>query len=100
MSINRPDALNEKDAIHAVFIGYYDVYGRDSGAASAFYGEPTLMVLQNEVVMLNTRADVAAFFDKYVEGLKRSGYSHSKLGDYHVKFLKPKTRCLARSQFA
>jgi hypothetical protein len=63
MSINRPDALNEKDAIHKVFEEYYHGYGRDSVAASAFYGEPTLMILQNEFVVLSTRADVAAFFD-------------------------------------
>ena len=63
MSINQPDALNEKDAIHKVFEEYYHGYGRDSVAASAFYGEPTLMILQNEFVVLSTRADVAAFFD-------------------------------------
>jgi len=63
MGINRPDALNETDAIHKFFEEYYDVFGRDSVAASAFYGEPTLMILQNEFVVLSTRADVAAFFD-------------------------------------
>jgi len=91
MSINQPDALNEKDAIHKVFEEYYDVYGQDSVAASAFYGEPTLVILQNEIVVLSTRADVAAFFDKYVASLKLSGYSHSRVGDYRVKSLNSTT---------
>src|SRR5262249_9208971 len=104
MSIDRPvlvqfaqatpppaTSVNEKDAIHKVLSGYYDAFGRDSAAASAFYGEPTLIVLPNEVVMLSTRADVVAFFDKFVANLKPSGYSHSKLGDYHVKLLNSTT---------
>jgi hypothetical protein len=58
MSIDRPGlvqfaqatpstatSVNEKDAIHKVLSGYYDAFGRDSAAASAFYGEPTLIVL-------------------------------------------------------
>jgi hypothetical protein len=84
-------SVNEKDAIHKVLSGYYDAFGRDSAAASAFYGEPTLIVLPNEIVMLNTRADVAAFFDKFVANLRSSGYSHSKFGDYSVKLLNSTT---------
>src|SRR5689334_17555872 len=55
-------SVSEKDAIHGVLSRYYDT--RDSAAASAFFGEPTLIVLPNQVVALNTRADVEAFFDK------------------------------------
>jgi ketosteroid isomerase-like protein len=104
MSIDRPvsvqfaqatpsttTSVNEKDAIHKVLSGYYDAFGRDSAAASAFYGEPTLIVLPNEIVMLNTRADVAAFFDKFVANLRPSGYAHSKFGDYSVKLLNSTT---------
>ena len=105
MSIDRPASVQlaqttpsaatsvneEKDAIHKVLSGYYDAFGRDTAAASAFYGEPTLIVLPDQVVMLSTRADVEAFFDKFVAGLKSSGYSHSKLGDHHVKLLNSTT---------
>jgi hypothetical protein len=101
MSIDRPASVQlaqttpsaatsvneEKDAIHKVLSGYYDAFGRDSAAASAFYGD----FLPNQVVMLSTRADVEAFFDKFVAGLKSSGYSHSKLGDHHVKLLNSTT---------
>jgi len=104
MSIDRPASVqfaqatpstgtsaNEKDAIHEVLSGYYDAFGRDSAAASAFYGEPTLIVLPNQVVMLGTRADIATFFDKFVATLKASGYSHSKFGAYRIKLLNSAT---------
>ncbi|OAF05689.1 hypothetical protein AYJ54_01960 [Bradyrhizobium centrolobii] len=84
-------SVNEKEAIHKVLSGYYDAFGRDSAAASAFYGEPTLIILPNDVVLLSTRADVEAFFDKFVASLKPSGYSHSKLGDHRVKLLNSTT---------
>jgi ketosteroid isomerase-like protein len=84
-------SVSEKDAIHNVLSGYYDAFGRDSAAASAFFGEPTLIVLPNQVVMLSTRAEVEAFFDKLVTSLKASGYSHSKLGDHRVKLLNSTT---------
>jgi len=79
-------SVNEQEAIHKVLGGYYDAFGRDSAAASAsFYGEPTLIIRPNDVVLLTSRADIEAFFDKFVAGLKSSGYSHSKLGDHRVK---------------
>ena len=85
-------SVNEQEAIHKVLGGYYDAFGRDSAAASAsFYGEPTLIIRPNDVVLLTTRADVEAFFDKFVAGLKSSGYSHSKLGDHRVKLLNSTT---------
>ena len=84
-------SVSEKDAIHAVLAGYYDAFGRDSAAASAFYGEPSLVVFPNQVVGLSTRADVEVFFDKLVASLKPSGYSHSKLGDHRIKLLNSTT---------
>jgi hypothetical protein len=82
-------SVSEKDTIHGVLSGYYDT--RDSAAASAFFGEPTLIVLPNQVIALGTRADVEAFFDKLVASRKPSGYSHSKLGDHRVKLLNSTT---------
>jgi hypothetical protein len=84
-------SANEKEAIHKVLSGYYDAFGRDSAAASAFFGEPTLIIYSNDVVLLRTRADVEAALDKFVASLKPSGYSHSKLGDYRVKLLNSTT---------
>jgi hypothetical protein len=84
-----PTSVSEKDTIHSVISGYYDT--RDSAAASAFFGEPALIVLPNQVVALSTRADVASFFDKLVASRKGSGYSHSKLGDHSVKLLNSTT---------
>jgi len=83
-------STSEKDVIHGVRSSYYDTRG-DSAAASAFFGEPTLIVLPNQVVALSTRADVEAFFDKLVASRKGSGYSHSKLGDHRVKLLNSTT---------
>ena len=82
-------SVSEKDTIHGVLSSYYDT--RDSAAASAFFGEPTLMVLPKQVIALSTRADVEAFFDKLVASRKLSGYSHSKLGDHRVKLLNSTT---------
>ena len=103
-SINRPvsvqlaqatpstaTSINEKDAIHKVLSDYYDAFGRDSAAASAFFGEPTLIVGPNQVVMLSTRADIEARFDGAVASLRRYGYSHSKFSDYRVKLLNSTT---------
>ena len=80
-------SATEKDAIHAVVSGYYDAFGRDSAAASGFYGEPTLIVAPNKVIVLSTRADIEAFLDRVAANLKRNGYSHSTLIDRRVKLL-------------
>lgn len=82
-------SLSERDTIHRVLSSYYDT--RDSAAASAFFGEPALIVLPNQVVTLSTRPDVEAFFDRLAASRKGSGYSHSKLGDYRVKLLNSTT---------
>jgi ketosteroid isomerase-like protein len=84
-------SASERDAIHDVVSGYYDAFGRDSAAASAFYGEPTLIVIPSQVIMLRTRADVEASIDELVATLKAGGYSHSKLGEHRVKLLNPTT---------
>lgn len=84
-------SVAERDAIHDVVSGYYDAFGRDSAAASVFYGEPTLIVIPTQVIMLRTRADVEASIDELVATLRASGYSHSKLGEHRVKLLNPTT---------
>jgi hypothetical protein len=55
---------DEKEAIHQVVGAYFDAFARDPAVAAAFYGEPTLIVLPNEVRALATRSDVEAFLAK------------------------------------
>jgi hypothetical protein len=71
---------DEKYAIHQVVRGYYDAFARDPAAAAAFYGEPTLIVLPNEVLALATHSDIEAFLAKLLGSLKLLGYSSTKLG--------------------
>jgi ketosteroid isomerase-like protein len=82
---------SEKDAIEKVVSGYYDAFGRDSAAAAAFFGEPTLIVSPDQVLVLRSRAEIEATFDKFVASLKPGGFSHSKLGDHRVKLLNAAT---------
>ena len=79
---NAQQAPGEKDAIHQVVSGYYDAFARDPAAAAAFYGEPTLIVLPTEVLMMPTRKDVEAFLAKLLGSIKPLGYSNTKLSDW------------------
>ena len=82
---------DEKDAIHQVVRGYFDAFARDPAAAAAFYGEPTVIVLPNEVLALATRSDVEGFLAKLLESLKPLGYSRTKLDAPRVKILNATT---------
>jgi SnoaL-like domain len=85
-------SATEMDAVYKVLTGYYEAYGRDSAAASAFFGEPIRVVLPSEVVLLSTRAELVTFFDRFVAAhLTPNGYSHSKVGEYHVRLLNSAT---------
>lgn len=82
---------SEKDAIHKAISRYYDAVSRSAAEAAAFYGEPTLLVLPNQVTMLAKRADVEDFLAKLLAGLKPLGYSYSKVVDPRTKLLNPTT---------
>lgn len=85
-------SASERDAIQQVVSGYYDAFGRDSVAAAAFYGEPILIVLPNQVIAVRKRADLETFMDKFVAGLKQLGYARSKqAGAPRIKLLNPTT---------
>lgn len=85
-------SATERDAIQGVMSGYYDVFGRDSAAAAAFYGEPTLIVLPDQVIALSKRADIETFLDKFVASLKPLGYARSKMeGVPRIKLLNATT---------
>jgi hypothetical protein len=71
-------AESEKEAIQQVLSGYYDALGRDPIRAASFYGEPAIIVLPNDVLPLNKKADVEAFLTKLVSGFKPLGFSYAK----------------------
>jgi hypothetical protein len=49
---------SEQDASHQVVGAYYDAFAHDPAAAAAFYSEPTLIALPNEVLALTTRGSL------------------------------------------
>jgi hypothetical protein len=55
----------EQDAIHKVVGAYYDAFARDPEAAAAFYGEPTLIVLPNEILTWLLVATLKLFWPSY-----------------------------------
>jgi hypothetical protein len=77
--VSAQQSADEREAIHQVVSGYFDAFARDPAVAATFYGEPTLIVLQNEVRALATRSDVEAFLEKLLGSLKPLGYSNTKL---------------------
>lgn len=85
-------SATEQDAIQGVMNGYYDAFGRDSAAAAAFFREPTLIVLSDQVIALSKRADIEPFLDKFVASLKTLGFARSKLeGLPRIKLLNATT---------
>jgi hypothetical protein len=86
-----PLASSERDAIQQLISGYYDAVGRDPAEAASFYGEPSMIVLPNDVLAMNNRFDVERFLANLVGSLRSLGYSHSKLNDPRIKFLNNNT---------
>jgi ketosteroid isomerase-like protein len=82
---------SDQETIQAVLNGYYDAFGRDSAVSASFFCEPALVVFPNQLVRLDSRADVESFYEKYVASLKPSGLSHSRLGEHHIKLLNSTT---------
>src|SRR5262249_53470763 len=78
---------DERDAIHQAVGAYYDAFARDPAAAAAFYGEPALIVLPNEILSLATHGEVEAFLTKLVGSLRTLGYSSTRLDAPRVKML-------------
>ena len=82
---------SDQEAIQAVLNGYYDAFGRDSAVSASFFSEPALVVFPNQIVRLESRADVESSYEKFVANLKPSGFSHSRLGEHHIKLLNSTT---------
>ena len=60
---------SDQEAIEAVLNGYYDAFGRDSAVSASFFGEPALVVFPNQIVRLESRADVESSYEKFVANL-------------------------------
>ena len=84
-------AENEKEAIQQVVSGYYDALRRGPIEAASFYGEPAIVVMPNEVLPLNKRADVEAFLTKLLSPFKSLGFSHATVSDPRIKMLSETT---------
>ena len=78
---------DDEQAIHEIVSGYYDTFVSDPIAAATYYGEPTLVVLPNEVASLNTRKDVEAFLAKGRDDLKARGYVNTRMYASRIKRL-------------
>ena len=74
-----PITSDDERAIHKVVSGYYETFVRDPVLAATYYGEPTLVVLPDQVVSLTTPKDVEAFLVKGRDDLKARGYVNTKM---------------------
>jgi hypothetical protein len=67
---------------------YYRVFGTlDLSAIVCFYCEPCLSMSPQGVFSAATRADLAAAFRPFVEGLRARGYARSELVDPQITTL-------------
>jgi hypothetical protein len=85
----------DEQAIHEVVSQYYEAFVRDPKAAASYYGEPSLVVLPDEVTSLPTRADVEAFLERARETLKARGYLTTEMDASRIKRLNNSTALYA-----
>jgi len=69
------------------FSWYYATFVSDPVAAATYYGEPTLVVLSDEVVSLTTQKEVEAFLRKGRDGLIARGYRNTMMKPSRIKRL-------------
>jgi ketosteroid isomerase-like protein len=82
---------SERVSIQKALSDYADAFSRSAAEAATFYGEPTLLVLPNQVKVLSKRADVEDLFAKTLAGLTPLGYSYSKFVDPRIRLLNATT---------
>jgi hypothetical protein len=85
----------DEKAIHEVVSQYYAAFVRDPEVAARYYGEPSLVVLQDQVTSLPTRADVAGFLTKARDALKARGYLTTEMDASRAKRLSNATALYA-----
>ena len=84
-----------EEAVHEVVSQYYEAFVRDPKLAASYYGEPSLVVLPDEVTSLPTRADVEAFLKRARDTLKARGYLTTAMDASRVKRLNNSTALYA-----
>jgi hypothetical protein len=85
----------DEDAVHEVVSQYYEAFVRDPKVAAGYYGEPSLIVLPDEVTSLSTRIDVEAFLKRARETLKARGYLTTEMHAARIKRLNNSTALYA-----
>ncbi len=91
MTDNNDVPAEVEAAIDTVHGEYAEAFARDSAAAAAFCGEPTLIAMSTDIVALSTRAELEAFYAALLAKLRGLGYTHSRLGTRRIKLLNPTT---------
>ena len=86
-----PIISEDERAIQKLVSGYYDTFVVDPILAATYYGEPTLVVLPNQVVSLITKKDVEAFLAKGRDDLKARGYLNTRMCASRIKRLNATT---------
>ena len=86
-----PSTTEDEDAIQKVVSDYYQAFVRDPVAAASYYGEPSLVVLPQEVKALRHRADIETFLANGRDALLARGYLNTKMQASRVKKLNQST---------
>jgi hypothetical protein len=86
-----PRGAEDEDAIHKVVSDYYEAFVKDPVAAADYYGEPSLVVLPQEVKALPRRADIVSFLANGRDALLARGYLNTKMQASRVKKLNQTT---------
>jgi hypothetical protein len=88
-----PSQLEDENAIHKIVSDYYEAFVRDPVVAADYYGEPSLIVLPQEVksLPLPRRADIVNFLANSSAALLARGYLNTRMQASRVRKLNQST---------
>src|SRR5689334_758599 len=86
-----PITFEDEQAIQKLVSGYYNTFVVDPILAASHYGEPTLIVLPNQLVSLITRRDVEVFLTRGRDDLTSRGYLSTRMHASRIKRLNATT---------
>jgi len=86
-----PSQLEDENAIHKIVSDYYEAFVRDPVVAADYYGEPSLIVLPQEVKSLPRRADIVNFLANGRAALLARGYLNTRMQASRVRKLNQST---------
>ena len=76
----------DEDAITQTFTEYAHAFqSLDSDAASSYFHVPCMVISAEGVLVMATPAEVQAFFNRMMDGLKARGYARSEIRSLHAK---------------